>query len=166
MKRTAGFLLQRESGRGWPCPPSSSRQRLLPPPLKFWPKTTEKYFISITTVLHNNLFSSPLLPPPPKIPGRELDRKVFTSIFDKVPRTFTWFVYWRHGVTCDCKWLTMTLQVVSLFKRSSRKQHGTQNNRSWLSTCSQVIRPWLLKIQHGKPCHTFAKLDVSLRLSW
>ena len=31
---------------------------------------------------------------------------------------------------------------------------------SWLSTCSQVIRPWLLKIQHGKPCHTFAKLDV------
>ena len=59
----------------------------------------------------------------------------------------------------------MTLQVVSLFKRSSRKQHGTENNRSWLSTCSQVIRPWLLKIQHGKPCHTFAKLDVSFFFS-
>ena len=54
----------------------------------------------------------------------------------------------------------MTLQVVSLIRRSSRKQHRTENNRSWLSTCSQVIRPWLLKIQHGKPCHTFAKLDV------
>ena len=53
----------------------------------------------------------------------------------------------------------MTLQV-SLIRRSSRKQHGTENSKSWLSTCSQVIRPWLLKIQHGKPCHTFAKLDV------
>ena len=55
----------------------------------------------------------------------------------------------------------MTLQVVSLIRRSSRKQHGTENNRSWLSTCSQVIRPWVLKIQLDKPCHTFAKLDVS-----
>ena len=54
----------------------------------------------------------------------------------------------------------MTLQMVSLIRPSSRKQHGIENNRSWLSTCSQVIRPWLLKIQHGKPCHRFAKLDV------
>ena len=54
----------------------------------------------------------------------------------------------------------MTLQVASLIRRSSRKQHGTENNRSWLSTCSQVIRPWRLKVQHGKPCHTFKKLDV------
>ena len=23
-----------------------------------------------------------------------------------------------------------------------------------------MIKPWLLKIQHGKPCHTSAKLDV------
>ena len=54
--------------------------------------------------------------------------------------------------------------MVSLIRQSSRKQHGTENNRSWLSTCSQVIRPWLLKIQHGKPCHTFAKLDVNILL--
>ena len=47
-----------------------------------------------------------------------------------------------------------------MIRRSSRKQHGTENNRSWLSTCSQVIRPWHLKVQHGKPCHTFKKLDV------
>ena len=53
----------------------------------------------------------------------------------------------------------MTLQVVSLIRPSKSKQHGTKNNRSWLSTCSQVIKPWLLKI-HGKPCHTFAKLDA------
>ena len=39
-------------------------------------------------------------------------------------------------------------------------QHGTENNRLWLSTCSQVIRPWHLKVQHGKRCHTFKKLDV------
>ena len=25
-----------------------------------------------------------------------------------------------------------------------------------------MIRPWLLKIQHGKPCHTFANLDVQV----
>ena len=54
----------------------------------------------------------------------------------------------------------MTLQVASLIRRSSRKQHGTENNRPWLSTCSQVMRPWRLKVQHGKPCHTFKKLDV------
>ena len=83
-----------------------------------------------------------------------------TSIFDKVPRTFTWLAYWRHGVTRDCKWSTMTLQVVSLIRLSSRKQHGAENNRSWLSTCSQVIRPWHLKVQHGKPWYTFKKLDV------
>ena len=84
-----------------------------------------------------------------------------TSIFDKVPLTFTWLAYWHHGVTRDCKWSTMTLQVASLIRRSSRKQHGTENNRSWLSTCSQVIRSWRLKVQHGKPCHTLKKLDVS-----
>ena len=55
----------------------------------------------------------------------------------------------------------MTLQVASLIRRSSRKQHGTENNRSYLSTCSQVIRPWHLKVQHGKPRHTFKKLDVT-----
>ena len=55
----------------------------------------------------------------------------------------------------------MTLQVASLIRPSSRKQHGAENNRSLLSTCSQVIRPWHLKVQHGKPCHTFKKLDVS-----
>ena len=54
----------------------------------------------------------------------------------------------------------MTLQVAFLIRRSSRKQHGTENNRSWLSTCSQVVRPWHLKVQHVKPCHTFKKLDV------
>ena len=52
-----------------------------------------------------------------------------TSIFYKVPRTFTWLVYWRHGVTRDCKWSTMILQVVSLIRPSSRKQHGTKNNK-------------------------------------
>ena len=82
------------------------------------------------------------------------------SIFDKVPWSFTWLAYWRHGVTCYCTWSTMTLQVVSFLRPSSRKQRGTENNRSWMSTCSQVIRPWLLKVEHGKPCHTFAKLDV------
>ena len=85
---------------------------------------------------------------------------ISTSIFDKVPRSFTWLAYWRHGITRDCKWSTMTLEVASLIRRSSRKQHGTENNRSWLSTCSQVIRPWHLKVQHGMPCHTFKKLDV------
>ena len=60
----------------------------------------------------------------------------------------------------------MTSQVASLIRRSSRKQHGTENNRSWLSTCSQVIRPWHLKIQHGKPCHTFKKLDVLEFFGW
>ena len=50
--------------------------------------------------------------------------------------------------------------MASLIRRFSRKQHGTENNRSWLSTCSQVIRPWHLKVQHGKPRHTFKKLDV------
>ena len=49
--------------------------------------------------------------------------------------------------------------MASLIRRSSKKRHGTENNRSWLSTCSQVIRPWHLKVQHGKPCHTFKKLD-------
>ena len=58
----------------------------------------------------------------------------------------------------------MTLQVASLIRRSNRKQQGTENNRSWLSTCSQVIRPWHLKVQHGKPRHTFKKLDVSVSL--
>ena len=58
----------------------------------------------------------------------------------------------------------MTLQVASLIRRSSWKQHGTENNRSWLSTCSQVIRPWRLKVQHGKPCHTFKKLDVIVQV--
>ena len=77
-----------------------------------------------------------------------------------MPRAFTWLAYWRHGVTRDCKWSTMTSQVASLIRRSSRKQHGTENNRSWLSTCSQVIRPWHLKVQHSKPRHTFKKLDV------
>ena len=24
-----------------------------------------------------------------------------TSIFDEVPRTFTWLAYWRHGVTSE-----------------------------------------------------------------
>ena len=56
----------------------------------------------------------------------------------------------------------MTLQVVSLIRPSKNKQQGTQNNRSWLSTCSQVNKPWLMKIQHGKPCHTLLKLDVFL----
>ena len=88
-----------------------------------------------------------------------------TSIFDKVPRTFTWLVYWRYGVTRDCKWSTMTLQVASLIRRSRRKRHRTENNRSWLSTCSQVIRPWHLKVQHAKPCHTFKKLDVFAKSS-
>ena len=27
-------------------------------------------------------------------------------------------------------------------------------------SCSQVIKLWLLKIQHGKPCHIFAKIDI------
>ena len=63
-----------------------------------------------------------------------------------------------HGVTRDCKWSTMTLQVVSL---SKSKQHRTENNRSWLTTRSQVIKPWLLKIHHDKSCHTFMKPDVT-----
>ena len=56
----------------------------------------------------------------------------------------------------------MTLQVVSLISLSSRKQHRTENNRPWLSNCSQVIRPRLLKIQQAT--HTFAKFDVIARL--
>ena len=54
----------------------------------------------------------------------------------------------------------MTLRVVSLIRPSRSKQHGAGGNRSWLSTCRRVIKPWLLKIKHGKRCNTFAKLDV------
>ena len=35
-----------------------------------------------------------------------------------------------------------------------------------MADCSQVIRPWLLKIQNGKPCHTFEKLDVKNWTAW
>ena len=46
-------------------------------------------------------------------------------------------------------WLEMInhdLHAVSLITSSKSKQDGTENNRSWLSTCSQVIKPWLLTI--------------------
>ena len=66
-----------------------------------------------------------------------------------------------HVIASDQLW---HLQMVSLTRPSKSKQHRTENNRSWLSTCSQVIKPWLLKIQHGKPCHTLSKLDVSLSM--
>ena len=69
-----------------------------------------------------------------------------TSVFGKMPQTFTWLAYWRHGIPRDCKWSTMTLQVVSLSRQSKSEQNWTENNRSWLSTCGQVIKPWLLKI--------------------
>ena len=77
-----------------------------------------------------------------------------TSIFDKVQRTFTRFAQRCHGIARDCKQSTMTfmfflrglktilqyLQVVSLSLVSDSKQHGTENNRTRLSTCSQVIK--------------------------
>ena len=98
----------------------------------------------------------------PKLLHRFGWNSLFTFIFNEVPRTFTWLAYWRLGVTRDWKQSTMTLQVVSLIRPSKSKQHGTKNNRLWLSTCSQVIKPWLLQIQHGKPCHTFAELGVEV----
>ena len=83
-----------------------------------------------------------------------------TSIFDKVLRTFTRLVHWRHGVPRDCKWSNHDIESVSLTRPSKSKQHRTENNKLWLSTCCQLIKPWLLKIQQGEPCHTLAKLDV------
>ena len=35
----------------------------------------------------------------------------------------------------------MKMQVVSLIRPSKSKHHGTENNRSWLSTCGQMIKP-------------------------
>ena len=59
-----------------------------------------------------------------------------------------------HGVSGDCK-------VLSLNRPSKIKQHGIDNNKSWLNTCSQVIKLLLLKFQHDKLYHTSAKLDVT-----
>ena len=53
-------------------------------------------------------------------------------------RVLTWRNTWFQVIK--------TLQVVSLIRQYKNKQHGTENNRSLLSTCSQVIRPRLLKI--------------------
>ena len=58
-----------------------------------------------------------------------------------------------YGVSRDCK-------VLSLNRPSKIKQHGIENNKSWLNTCSQVIKSLLLKFQHGKLYHTLAKLDA------
>ena len=54
-----------------------------------------------------------------------------------------------------------SLQLVSLSRLSKSKQHRNENDRLRLSTCGQVIKPWLLEIQHGKGCHTLAELDVT-----
>ena len=97
--------------------------------------------------------------------------KVFVNLrslqplFTKLAKSHISTQFFVRPFSINCRELshgscTITLQVVSLIRRSSKEQHGTENNTSWLSTCREVIRAWLLKIQHGKPCHTFAKLDA------
>ena len=62
----------------------------------------------------------------------------------------------------------MTLQVGFFIRPFKSKQRKAENDRSWLSTCSQVIKPWLLKlcVYVQNCCHLCLKSGLNFTKRW